>query len=135
MIDYFTDPFPDELLYSVWARCSDHVGYTAQVDIHRELFGRRYANSVVDLPCHLDYFVSHLPPEHVYTADYFIDFHTLLPFYSPFLPLDRFSCVRQQMLLGSAEALHSRLGIIHTSIPRPQWLRYCPLCAEQDKTV
>lgn len=135
MIEYFPDPHPDELLYSVWARCSDHVGYSARADIHRELFGKKYINAVVDFPCHLDYFVSNLPREHIYTADYFIDYHTLLPLYSPFLPLERVSCIRQQMLKGSAEAIHSRLGIIHCSIPRPQWLRYCPLCVEQDRAA
>ncbi len=135
MLEHFPDPYPDEVLYSVWARYADQVTHPTLRDIHRELFGRSSVNSVIDLPCHLEYFVNNLPLDHSYSADYFIDNHTLLSFYSTFLPFDKISHARQQMLKGSAEAIHSRFRILGRNIPRPSWLRYCPLCVKQDRVT
>ncbi len=69
MIDYFLDPHPDEVLYSVWARLSDGLGYRRQQDVLHDLFGTMSAIPIVDLPCHLGYFFEHLPRWHTYTLD------------------------------------------------------------------
>ena len=41
MLEYFPDPYPDELLYSVWARFSDQVRYPNHREIMQELFGSK----------------------------------------------------------------------------------------------
>ena len=58
MIGHFPDPLPDEVLYSVCARYSDHVRYSNNEYIFRELFGDKNFAAVVDLPCHLEYLVT-----------------------------------------------------------------------------
>lgn len=133
MIGHFPDPWPDEVLYSVCARYSDHVRYSNNEYIFRELFGDKSVGAVIDLPCHLEYLINNLPHEHEYTVDFLIAQHTLLPFYSPFLPLEQLSIIREQMIKGNGRGIHRRTGITGFSVPRPLWLRYCPVCIKTDR--
>ena len=135
MIPCFRDPFPDEIFYSVCARYKDRVQYPDTKDIFQELFGTGYAFVTVDLPCRLQHFFDRLPMGHTYTIDFFIDHHTLLPFYAPFLPEERYQHIKEQMILGTGQALHRRLGTGLNSSFSSNWLRYCPACVEEDRKV
>ena len=64
MIEHFPDLYPDEILYSACARFCDHVRYPYKIDVINELFGSEMACAIIDLPCHLRYFVDHLPYGH-----------------------------------------------------------------------
>jgi hypothetical protein len=61
MISCLPDPYPGELLYSIWARYSDRVQYSDKASILNELFGKGKLNPISDLPCHLKHFVDNLP--------------------------------------------------------------------------
>jgi TniQ len=131
MIEHFSDPYSDELLYSVWARNSDDVRYPTRQDVLQELFGTITARPIVDLPCHLGYFISNLPTGHLYTLDRLIDCHTLFPFYSLFLPLERSNSIRAQMINSDGTAIHLRRGTAsNLSLSR---LRYCPICTMEER--
>lgn len=131
MIGYFPTTYPDELFYSICARFHNFMQYpTVQCTMH-ELFGNKNIRASIDLPRHLTYLVSVLPRGHHYTVERFIDNHTLLPFYSPFCPRMRVEQVREDMGGNNPVGVHSRLGIL--AIPRPNQLRFCPLCAQEDK--
>jgi TniQ protein len=136
MIEHLPDPHPDEILYSVWARYSDQVRSPSKQDVFRELLGSVARSAVVELPCRLGYFVDHLPFGHHYTVDWFIDHHTLLPFYSPFMPPERLMRVREIMIQGRATApLHLMIGVVTKKTASPPWLRYCPECVEHDRKL
>lgn len=132
MIPCFPSPFPCELLYSICARYSDRMQYSDKQFLNQELFGDRNATTIVDLASHLNHLISVLPPGYGYTAEQLIDDHTLLPFYAPFLPLQRVQEIREQMVFFDALGIHSLSGIAPTIIRRPNWLRFCPLCAQED---
>lgn len=133
MLEYFPDPYPDELLYSVWARFGDQVHYPNRQDIMLELFGSRSYSALVDWSCSLRYLVNRLSVDHCYTADMFINDHTLFPLYAPFFPPERRLLLREQMITGSGTALSSRMGMMTSHIPRYRWLRYCPECVKRDR--
>jgi transposase-like protein len=133
MIGFFPDPYPDELLYSVCARFQDIVQYSNYQRLVQELFGIRQAKAVVDLPSHLGHLVATIPSEHRYTVDRLIDEGTLLPFYSPFLPPDRVCSLREAMSGDDGSNIHYRIGLIGSTIRSPDYLRFCPLCAVEDK--
>ena len=133
MLEYFLDPHPDELLYSVWARYSDQAQYPNQADVVQELFGKRSYSALVDWSCSLEYLVNQLSIDHSYTTDTLINGHTLFPFYAPFLPQERRQLLREQMITGNGTAFYNRMGMTASRIPRCQWLRYCPLCVESDR--
>jgi hypothetical protein len=132
-LGFFTDPYPDELLYSACARFIEQSGYPNALDAARDLFGSRQVSAIVDLPNRLETFISALPPHHSYTSDRLIDNRTLFPFYSPFIPRDRARIARQEMKMDGANRIRSRLGIPAGGIPLPSQLRYCPICASEDR--
>jgi Tn7-like transposition protein D/TniQ len=132
MIASFWDPNPDELLYSAWARYGDRVRYPYKTKVVQELFGSIKTRPSIDLPCYIKYFLDKLPPGHGFTADFFIDHHTLLPFYGAFFSSERLKSIKEQMNSSNPAGLHYSCGISR-GIPISSWLRYCPGCVEEDR--
>lgn len=89
MIGWFPAPYPDELLYSICARYKEQVAYPSHYPANEDLFGHVRIYAGIALPANLALLVSALPSGHHLTADRLMDNHTLLPFYSYFLPADR----------------------------------------------
>lgn len=133
MIGYFPAPYPDELLYSICARFSNLMQYRGKKSVVRDLFGTENVMAVVDFPSHIDCLIAALPPGCNHTADTFINDHTLLPFYSPFLPLERLELVRRDMHGERGTTISTRIGTVASGIPLPRWLRFCPECVEEDR--
>ncbi len=133
MLCAFPDPYPGELVYSICARFQERVQYPSLRSTVEDLFQTKNAIAIFDLPSRLDRLVKGLHLSSCYTTDYFIDNHTLLPFYSPFLPLERLKLIRSEMCGDNGSKIHARLGIVAGSIEMPLYLRYCPLCVQEDK--
>ncbi|MBN3879587.1 MULTISPECIES: TnsD family transposase [unclassified Nostoc] len=133
MLGYFPEPYPDELLYSICARFQYRLNYPSQRLIIQDLFQTKNAIAIFDLPSRLHRLVTALPPGCCYTVDYFIQNHTLLPFYSPFLPPERLQLVREDMCGDNGSKIHTRLGIVAGFIEMPSHLRFCPVCMEDDR--
>ncbi|HEY9694164.1 MAG TPA: TnsD family transposase [Oculatellaceae cyanobacterium] len=135
MIGFFSDPYPDELLYSICARYSNLTQYPDKKLIVKELFGTNTALAVVNLPSHLNSLIAALPIGHSYSVEQLIDNHTLLPFYSPFHPSERMQRLRKDMGKTSKVLVSARLGLMANSIPSPKCLRFCPVCVDEDKNL
>jgi hypothetical protein len=132
MIGHFPEPYPDELFYSLCARFSDRMRFPSRMAVIRDLFDRKCLRVSVDLPSYLDTFVAALPPGHHYTVDRLIDDHTLLPFCAPFLSPSRLALLRANMHGNNGAATRRHVGGVLGSITTPEFLRFCPLCAEAD---
>ncbi len=133
MLGFFTDPYPDELLYSACARYSERTRYPNYKTNLRVLFGSQKYSAVVDLPTRLNTFISFLPEGNLYIAEKLINENTLFPFYEPFLPNARAEIVRQEMASDSDNKIHVRLGIRVKQLNAPDYLRFCPLCVDEDR--
>ncbi len=133
MIGFFTDPYPDELLYSACARFGDKSKYRNVAAVAQELFGSATGTAVVLFPNRLGHLVSVLPPGHKYTVDRLIDDHTPLRFYSPFTDAGRVSIIRSEMRGKSENRICSRLGINAGRLASPDVLRFCPECVRSDR--
>lgn len=133
MLGFFTDPYPDEILYSVCARYHWRAGNGSTMATARDLFGHEASQVAVDLPSRIGHLVSQLPPGHRCSADRLIDDHTLLPFYAPFMPPARLRQLRTDMT-GAPDggSIHGRSGIL-TSHLSLEYLRFCPRCIEEDR--
>jgi hypothetical protein len=132
MLGFFPDPYPDELIYSACARYSDQMRFPSKSCAVREWFGKN-ATAVVDLPGRLRNLVSQLPPGHHYNLNRLLEKHTLLPFYSPFIPPKRLQDAKQDMQNPGANRIHARLGIIASRHRRLERLRFCPSCVIEDR--
>lgn len=133
MLSNFSDPYPDEILYSSAARYHHRFKNKRTSVTARDWFGEDAYRPVVDFPSHLDYLISALPKGHLYTANILIENHTLLPFYAPFLPTGRAEKIREYMRSSvDGGAVYPLLGLLTSKISLTG-LRYCPLCAEEDR--
>lgn len=137
MIGHFPTACPDELLYSICARFGDRVQYTNKEAVNTELFGARGCAAAIDLPSHLDYLAANLPHTNKDSCRHFrdkvIDNNTLLPLYRPFLPPERVGRIRAAMASSRGSAIHNQAGITPSILNRPNWLRFCHTCVEDDK--
>lgn len=134
MIGFFTDVYPDELLYSACARYVRRAKYPHKQSALIELLGRRGLSAIVDFPSRLDYFVSILPSENSYSSESLISENTLLPFYEPFIPPKRAKLVRQEMKENSKDnVIRTRLATNVKQVKMPEFLRFCPICVEEDR--
>jgi hypothetical protein len=117
MLGFFTDPHPDELLYSVCSRYHERAGNRSKESTAYDLFGTGHAKIVIDLPSRLGHLVSQLPPGHCYTVERFINENTMLPYYEPFLPHSRACQLRQDMQEGEmGGGIHGRIGILRSPV-------------------
>lgn len=133
MLGHFPAPYPDESLYSISARFRERAQYSSSKAILQELYGDVTATAVFYLPNRLGFLVSSLPQGTPLTVDRFIDQHTILPFFSAFLPPERVQIIRQDMTNGNGAAAHMRSGIMASRITMPKYLRCCPTCVHEDK--
>ena len=131
MIGFFTDPYPDELLYSACARYHRRARNLSKEATARDLFGNVRTKIIVDLQTRLNYLAAQLPPK-TYTASRLIDEHTMLPYYAPFMPAERHEATRCDMCGEGGGSIHARLGVL-TSGLNVERLRFCAACADEDR--
>ena len=132
MISFLPKPYPDEILYSILARYHIRSGNTSPKATLKELFNSQTTIATIDLPSNLDYLIKN--PQFVsnYQIEDLIYKHTLYPLYSPFLPPERASQVLESMKGDDGGDIHTRAGIMASSITMPKYFRFCPTCLEED---
>lgn len=75
------------------------------------------------------------PEESELTPEYFIENHTILPFYKPFIPTERYQNAVQNLKNGAVNAVLSGLGITAGSICSLNGIKYCPQCIIEDREL
>lgn len=129
MLPFFTNPYPDELLYSAIARYHFYSGNLDCKDTLEELFGSRSVVPSVEIGSHFSVLAEKLGSH--YSVETLVAKHTIYPYYAPFL-----SKKRQQEILsdvkGNGQALYTRLGLVAGSICRKEGFYYCAACAIAD---
>ena len=133
MICIFSDPHPDELLYSVCARYNALMDYPNSVTATHDFFGDGAIAAVIDLPNRIDHLIAALPLGHLYSADKLIYQHTHYPFYAQFLPPSRALLVKNTMREGGQNRVAERIGLSADRLKMPTHLRFCPSCVAQDR--
>jgi hypothetical protein len=132
-IGHFPSPYPDEMLYSICARFDSRAAYPNAKSTLQELFGSPTATVVIDLPNRLRKLAAGFPIGTSLTVNRLIDRHTLLPFYSAFLPPERVREIRKSMKSRSGPAAHMSSGVMASRIPTPDFLKFCPLCIKENE--
>jgi hypothetical protein len=133
MIHGFPTPHPDELFYSVVARREVQMGYPGYKGVIRELFGCTGTVVAFEFPSHLGYLMARLPTSHPCANFERLEQLTLLPWYEPFLPLERSHQIRAAMLNSGGRNCWNRAGITASRVKGPEFLRYCPDCLREDR--
>jgi hypothetical protein len=133
MIRAFPDLYPGELIYGGYARYARRVGYPNLKNVMNELFGSQHVIASIPFASHLDYFVAHQPYADRFAAESLVAEHTLLPFYTPFLPPKYAEQLQMNMRGANGQGIYMRIGLMASTIPSPFFLRYCPGCAKEDE--
>ncbi|NMM62209.1 hypothetical protein HBE96_05820 [Clostridium sp. P21] len=134
MIDFFTDPYPEELISSVCARYDYYIGNVNKKDTLMELFGKRDIASFKLFPSRLGYLEKQLSNK-TYTSDYFIYNHTVVPLYLPFITKSKQIEVINLMKSEGSSAIYHILGISTGDIKTIKGYRYCPECVKSDESM
>jgi hypothetical protein len=134
MISAFPHLYPDEMISSGWARYEAWVCYPQRYNLLEELLGHRKALAHFDLLGRLGHFTASLPPGHPNTnMEELISHHTLLPFYTAFLPEERRVFIHEQMGGTHPVNIHALLGLTLERPAMPRSLRFCPCCVAEDR--
>lgn len=130
MIAYLPTIYPDELVYSWFCRYYVHSGCFTHKMALQELYCNRSDNPSKE-------FIGNLKPEaraeiaKMYPLDMLTLNHTLFPQYARFIPLEQRKNALYHIGHDSCDIHH-----LFCVLPRTgdeQYLRYCPLCAVEDR--
>lgn len=134
-LPFFPIPYPDEILYSVFARYHVYSGNNASKITSRELFGSPTKASLVQV--NMNQFIENLPPFYPLTLEDFYNNHTLLPFFSPFISEERYLDVKNSMGGKSKRGgfAQSKLGLTGGSMSLSHYMYYCPDCFKENTIV
>jgi hypothetical protein len=129
MLPFFTDPYPDELIYSAIARYHFYSGNLSYKDTLEELFNSRSVIASVEIGSRFSKLAQQIGTN--YSVESLLAKHTIYPYYAPFL-----SKHRQQRILedvkGNGQGLYGRLGMCAGGICKKDGLYYCSECATTD---
>lgn len=129
MLPFFTNPYPNELLYSAIARYHFYSGNLDCKDTLEELFGSRCVIPSVEIGSYFSVLAEKLGPH--YSVESLLSNHTIYPYYASFLSKARQQEVLQDVL-QDGQALYTRLGMIAGSVCKKDGLYYCAECAKAD---
>lgn len=132
MIAYLPEIYPDELVYSWFCRYYVHSGCLTHKTALQEILFKRCNNPSKE-------FIGHLNPKaeqeikKMYDIDDLIINHTMYPQYARFISS---SCKKEALYhLGH---VFCDAHYLFTILPRgdgEQYLKYCPVCAEEDRQL
>lgn len=129
MLPFFTNPYPNELIYSAIARYHFYSGNIDCKDTLEELFDNRSVISSVGIGSYFSVLAEKLGAQ--YSVESLLANHTIYPYYASFL-----SKQRQQEILNDVKedgkALYTRLGMVAGSICIKNGIYYCAICAKSD---
>lgn len=134
MIFGFPIPYPEEAFYSAVARCGVRYGFPNRKTLLKELFGTSTIIATLEVPCHLNAFTQNLPAGHPFASIDEVLKHTLLGWYSPFIPQERVGRLRDAMLGAGGQSTAGLVGLQASRIRLPKRFRYCAECFRDDET-
>lgn len=130
VLTFFTDPYPDELLYSVFARYHYYSGNIDLKDTLIELFGKNTVIPSFEIGSYLNYLCERLGS--FYTPEKLIQNNTVLPYYAPFLPENRKNEIFNDVIWTNGQGVYTKIGIVAGGICRKSGIYYCPNCSRED---
>lgn len=130
MIHFFTDPYKDELIYSAISRYHFYTGNIDYKDTIEECFGKRTIIPSPEIGSPIENLAINIGGN--YTADYLINKHTILPYYIPFLPVQRREQIIEEIKYKDCSGIYNKIGITAGSVCKKEGIYYCSICAKNE---
>jgi len=132
MLDFFPRPLPDELLYSTTARYHILRGSLSHTPT-RQVFAGSTTKAVNPLlPKNLKNISEMCGQGSPYTPKYFVENHTLLPFFRFFMEQDVYQKVEALCLGNTSFPIPTLMGWSRFKVPTFDGLKYCLKCVKED---
>ena len=132
MISYFSQIYPDEILYSIIARYHNYSGNVGLKSTLVDIFSNVNVIPTIEFPSHISLLNEQISWIFGFESFYLIDKHTMFPYYKPFLPIERQESVLDKMVTGDGKGIKMEIGYIAGSLCAKQDLAYCPACVVSD---
>lgn len=132
MLDFFTDPYKDELIYSTIARYHFYTGNVDHRDTIEECFGKRTVIPTFEIGGNFEHLSKALGK--MYSSETLIAKHTILPYYSVFIDEKIKQRIIEEIKYEGSYSIYTKLGIVAGGICRKNSIFYCPICASKDTT-
>lgn len=132
LLPFFTDPYPDELIYSAISRFHFYSGNTSFVETLEELFQSRSLVPSIEFGSHFSTLVQNLGSN--YSVESLLAQNTIYPYFAPFITIERQKKLFEDVSTNG-QGIHGRLGISGGKISRKQGLFYCSKCANNDINI
>lgn len=129
MTYYFPEPYKDEILYSIFARYHYYMGNKSTKQSLKEIYGIGTIIPTVELPTNLKCIKKSIGENSKYNVEYFINKHTNLPFYLPFLRKEDGAAIKDLMVNNDGKGIYTKIGIVAGGVCTKKELYYCPKCA------
>ncbi|MFZ3590324.1 TnsD family Tn7-like transposition protein [Bacillus sp. DJP31] len=134
MLPFFLTPYPDEILYSTFARYHRYSRNPRYVHTSMDLFGKRNIKSRVDFPTYLDRLVERLPVSNVNSEKFILE-NTFFRLYFPFLSKELSNSILNEM--KNPEGINGITGTVKGGIDisylkPPNSFRFCVDCLKED---
>ena len=129
MIGFMPEIYPDELLYSMFARYYERSGYMAYIFAAEDLFQNKNERPDVEFINRLTQDAQSVIHKKM-SADEVIMNHTMFPYYGRFLSRER-RTEAYFALLNTDGNYRNLLPI--PKAKRQRFLRYCPMCVNMDR--
>ncbi len=134
-LGFMPEPLKDEILHSIIARLQTRALIESPGQLSLDLFGERNIPATVDLPSHLHFFSERVKGVFPFSEDQIIEQFTLWPYYSRFI-VDKKKRKALELIRGNnGSGLHNLIGINASAMVKNRGLKYCPACANEDKTT
>ena len=130
MLNYWSYPFEDEILYSVVGRNISYFNIAGPKQQLKNFFGTTNISATLDLPSGIDYLSKQIKVKG-FTNEEIIFNYTLYPYYYHYLNFENREKIFQSMLFKSGD-IHTRCGINAGMYPSLDTPRYCIQCIQED---
>lgn len=130
LLDFFTDPYKDELIYSTIARYHFYSGNVDLRDTIEECFRKRTMIPTLEIGGNFEYLSKALGKK--YDSESLIAKHTILPYYLPFIDEEIKNEIIGAIKFEGSSSIYTKLGIVAGGICKKAGIFYCPICAAED---
>lgn len=136
MLAFFPSIHKDELLYSALSRYHNRSGNLNNKDSAFDLFGKRKAYIIPDLPTDLEILFSRVKHFTNSSINDWINHQTLYNYYLNFNSKEIKKSVRNKMLNSNGNnSMHYSTGQMAGVVKEPMYFRYCPKCLVEDLNI
>jgi len=135
MLNFFPTLNEDELLISAICRYKIRCGFRNRRSLERSVYGDINVTRSAILPLNVEAIVEKHPPTSKVDSNELILKHTLYPFYTAYLSMELSTQIYRIMRSGNGVAIERMLGFPSSPVKPSSYLKYCPLCYQEDLNV